>query len=83
VFEQKEYIESYVLEHYIHQMIAQDEALRKEYEQKKESDPEWAENPQQIRRWFYRRTPFWDTRIGVYPVGRIDNRDFLAHLPLE
>jgi hypothetical protein len=83
VFEQKEYIESYVLEHYIHQMLEQDEALRQEYEQKKESDPEWADSPQQIRRWFYRRTPFWDTRIGVYPVGRINNRDFLDHLPLE
>jgi len=81
VFEQKEYVETYVLEVYAREMLAQDEALRSEFEEKKASDPEFAGDPRQIRRWFYQRTPFWDDRIGVYPVGRITDRSLLALMP--
>jgi hypothetical protein len=81
VFEQKEYIESYVMENLARQMLEQDKSLRNEFEEKKAADPEWAKSPQQIRQWFYQRTPYWDSRIGIYPVGRIYNRDFLDNVP--
>jgi hypothetical protein len=81
VFEQKEYIESYVIEELARYMLEEDEALRKEFEEKKGSDPEFADSPWRIRQWFYKRTPFWDDRIGVYPVGLIDNREALEYKP--
>jgi len=81
VFEQKEYIESYVIENLARQMLEQDESLRKEFEEKKAAEPEWAKNPRQIRQWFYKRTPYWDSRLGIYPVGRIFDRDFLDNVP--
>ena len=32
--------------------------------------------------WFYRRTPWWDDRIGVYPVGWIFSAATVDALPL-
>lgn len=74
IFEQKEYIESYVIEDLARKMMATDENLAREFEEAKAADPEMAKDPRAIRRWFYRRTPYWDDRIGVYPVGKIVDR---------
>lgn len=81
IFEQKEYMETYVIEQYAAAMLEQDERLRTEFEEKLASDPEFAENPGLIRRWFYQHTPFWDDRIGIYPVGRITERKLLESMP--
>jgi hypothetical protein len=81
VFEQKEYIESYMIEELARLMLEEDEELRKEFEEKKASDTEFAESPRQIRRWFYKRTPYWDDRIGIYPVGVIADRKTLELMP--
>jgi hypothetical protein len=80
VFEQKEYAESYVMEGMAREMLATDEELRKEFEAKKEADPEFAGNPRAILNWFFQHTPYWDDRKNVYPVGKIFGEDELRDL---
>jgi hypothetical protein len=80
VFEQKEYIESYVIEDLARKMLGADENIRLEFEEMKVSDPEFGKNPWRIRRWFYQRTPYWDDRIGVYPVGKVVDRKTLDEI---
>jgi hypothetical protein len=74
IFEQKEYTDSYVMEKMAREMLEKDETLRKEFEEKKASDPEFAKHPGWIINWFYQHTPYWDDRKNVYPVGKIVNR---------
>jgi len=71
VFEQKEYAESYVMETLAREMMAKDDGLKKEFEQKKLEDAEFANNPRSILNWFYNKTPYWDNRMNIYPVGKI------------
>ncbi len=73
IFEQKEYAEAYVMEAKAREMLAADPALRAEFAAAKEADPEFAGDQEAVLNWFFRRTPWWDQRIGVYPVGRIMN----------
>ncbi len=71
VFEQKEYAESYVMESLAREMMAKDNNLKIEFEQKKHADPEFANSPWSILNWFYSKTPYWDKRMNIYPVGKI------------
>jgi len=71
IFEQKEYAEDYVLEDLARRMLAQDPALREEFEQKVHSDPQFAGNAGARLDFFYRRSPYWDERMNVYPLGRV------------
>ncbi len=73
-FEQKEYGESYVIEKMAVEMLANDQALKREFEQKKAADTTFAKNPQLILNWFYSKSPYFDERKGVYPVGKIYDR---------
>lgn len=83
VFEQKEYAENYVLEKMAARMLAEDTALKQEFELKKANDPSFASNPQQILNWFYSKSPYIDQRRGMYPVGKIFSPDLLNSLDLE
>jgi hypothetical protein len=83
VFERVEYVESYVIEKMIPEMIAENPKLLEELEAAKEASPEFADDPWAIRYWFYAKTPYYDPRVGVYPVGMIDDPAVLAGLPLE
>ena len=80
VFEQKEYVESYVLEEQARLMLAADPRLKKEYLTKMKSDSAFAANPRAIRQWFYEKSPYWDRFKDVYPVGRIEDRAVLELL---
>jgi hypothetical protein len=71
VFQQKEYVESYVMEVMAREMLAKDAALKKEFEQKKSEDAEFAKNPRAILNWFYSKTPYWDKELNIYPLGKI------------
>ncbi len=71
IFEQKEYAESYVMEVEARKMLAQSPELRKEFETQKASDPAFAKDPRAMYNWFYQRSPWFDNRLNVYPVGRI------------
>jgi hypothetical protein len=52
-------------------MLEKNPALREEYEKKVASDPAFAANPHARLQFFYRRSPYWDKQMNLYPVGRI------------
>jgi len=70
-FEQKEYGEDYVVEKLAREMLANDPKLREEYEKLLASDAAFASNPHARLEFFYRRSPYWDQQMNLYPVGRI------------
>ncbi|MDH3493135.1 MAG: M14 family metallopeptidase [Acidobacteriota bacterium] len=80
IFEQKEYSESYVMEDIAAEMLKKDPDLEAEFNEKLK-DAAFASDPRARLRFFYERSPYFDKRIGEYPVGRIvDNKaaSFLA-----
>jgi hypothetical protein len=83
IFEQKEYTETYVMEAMAREMLAKDESLREEFDQALAADSTMAGNQWRILNWFYKRTPYWDDRKDVYPVGKIIERSIVENLDLE
>lgn len=69
-FEQKEYGEAYVVEKLAREMLAKDPQLRAEFERGLK-DPKFAGSPRDRLNFFYRRSPYWDQQMGLYPVGRV------------
>ena len=65
-----EYAEGYVMEPTAERMLAEDPALRAEFERALRDDPKLAASRGERLDWFYRRTPFFDERWRLYPVGR-------------
>jgi hypothetical protein len=80
IFEQKEYGEGYVLEKYARQMLERDPKLRKEFEDRLAADPKFSASPSARLNFFYQRSPYWDPKLGLYPVGRVGS---LAGIPLD
>ncbi|HEY5612187.1 MAG TPA: M14 family metallopeptidase [Lysobacter sp.] len=72
-FERKEYMEDYVAEEVARDMLAGDASLKAAFEQRLESDPEFANNPQARLEFFHRLHSSWDSRHNVYPVLRTDH----------
>jgi hypothetical protein len=70
-FEQKEYGEDYVVEKLAREMLAADPGLREEYQQQLAGDQQFAASPSARLEFFYRRSPYWDQQMNLYPVGRI------------
>ncbi|MCD4746219.1 MAG: M14 family metallopeptidase [Bacteroidales bacterium] len=77
IFEQKEYGENYVMEKVAREMLAKDPELKKEFEQKKINDPDFANSQWHQLNWFYQKTPYWDEKKDVYPVGKIYEKKVL------
>lgn len=71
IFEQKEFGEDYVVERLAREMLANDPALRREFEQHVATDPRFAASPRDRLRFFYERSPYNDAQKNLYPVGRI------------
>jgi len=71
IFEEKEYAEHYVLEALAREMLANDPKLQQEFEHQLTIDPEFAASPSARLRFFYKRSPYWDPQMNLYPVGRI------------
>ena len=71
IFEQKEYGETWIMEKIARDMIRENPALKTEFEAKKAADPAFAGSQWLQLNWFYARTPYWDERKDVYPVGRL------------
>lgn len=80
IFEQKEYGEPYVVEALAREMLERDPALELEFKQRLESDREFASSPSSRLEFFYKRSPYWDPLMNLYPVGRITRA---LDLPLE
>ena len=73
IFEQKEYFSDYIMEKIAAEMLAKDENLRREFEEKLK-DEKFAKSPRARLSFFYERSPYADKRIGLYPVGRITKK---------
>jgi hypothetical protein len=71
IFEQKEYAEAYVIEKYARDRLAADPELEAEFERLLAADRGFATSPEARLNFFYRRSPWWDARLGLYPVGRL------------
>jgi hypothetical protein len=70
ILQRTEYIEGYAIAPLAERMLARDPALRRAFEAKLKSDPKFAADPDARLGWFYERTPYWDERYLLYPVGR-------------
>jgi len=70
IFERTEYYETYVMEPLAEKMLAADPKLKAEFEKKLESDPAFRASSDQRLRFFYERSPYFDARWMLYPVGR-------------
>jgi len=71
LFERKEYAEPYVMESLARDMLEKDPKLKEEFERRLAEDKEFAASPEARLEFFYRRSPWWDDRLGLYPVGRL------------
>lgn len=69
-FERKEYMEAYVAEEVAEKMLADDPALKAEFERRLREDAAFAADPRARLDFFYRRHPSWDERYRLYPVMR-------------
>lgn len=64
-----EYIEGYVLAPMAERMLADDLKLKADFEAKLGADRKFAASPAARLRWFYERSPYYDDRYLLYPVG--------------
>jgi hypothetical protein len=71
IFEEKEYAEHYVLEALAREMIAKDPVVEQEFQKLLTLDSEFAASPSARLRFFYKRSPYWDPQMNLYPAGRI------------
>ena len=68
---QKEGFSPYVFEDKAAAFLNKNPTIKKEFEEKKKSDPEFAESMWAQLRWVYRTTPHYEKTHNLYPVGRI------------
>jgi hypothetical protein len=65
-----EYVEGYIMEPLAERMLAEDPKLAAEFQAKVESDEAFRGSPRARLQWLYEKTPFYDERARLYPVGR-------------
>lgn len=70
LLERKEGVESNVLEAMAAEALA-DPGVRAAYEAALRADPAMLEDPDRRLWWFYERSPFFDSEVGLYPVFRV------------
>ncbi len=69
ILQRTEYIEGYVVAPMAERMLADDPKLKADFETKLAADPKFAASPAVRLRWFYERSPYYDDRYLLYPVG--------------
>jgi hypothetical protein len=69
ILQRTEYIEGYVLAPMAEQMLTNNPALKTEFETKLRDDPKFSADPEARKRWFYERSPYYDNRYLLYPIG--------------
>jgi hypothetical protein len=70
ILQPTEYVEAYIMEPMAERMLAEDPKLAEEFRRKLESDADFRGNSRARLQWLYQRTPFYDERARLYPVGR-------------
>ena len=68
--QQKEYFSGYVFEDVALDLLSNDEALRRAYEEARQRHPEWTESPRSALQWIYERSPHYEGSANRYPVFR-------------
>ena len=68
---QKEYFSSYVFEDLAVEILENDQKLKKELEDKKNTDEEFNKNPSAQLQFIYERSPHFEQSYNKYPVGRV------------
>lgn len=79
IFEQKEYAETYVMDKIADKML-KDENTKAEFEKWKKDNPQSVNNQRDIVNWFYKRTPYWDNHLNIYPVGKVYDEKIFENL---
>lgn len=69
ILQRTEYIEGYVIAPMAEKMLAEDPKLKAEFEARLAADDKFAQDPTARLQWFYARSPFYDERYLLYPVG--------------
>jgi hypothetical protein len=69
VLQRTEYVEDYLMDPLADRLLESDPVLRAAF-QEAMNDPAFAADPARRRRWFYQRTPWFDSRWRLYPVAR-------------
>jgi hypothetical protein len=70
ILQRTEYFEDYAIVSLAEHMLARDPQLKSEFEAKLERDEAFAADARARLEWFYRRSPWYDDRYRLYPVGR-------------
>lgn len=70
ILQRTEYIEAYAIAPLAERMLAENPELRREFEAKLAADPAFAADGDARLAWLYARTPYFDDRYLLYPVGR-------------
>jgi len=83
IFERREYAEAYVMEPLAQRMLAEEEGLRAEFEQRLLGDADFAKSPGARLDFFYQRSPYSDATWNVYPVGRLVDEAAAAPILVE
>ena len=70
ILQRTEYIEGYAIAPLADRMLAADPELKRQFEAKLAADPAFAADADARLAWFYERTPYYDERYLLYPIGR-------------
>ena len=70
ILQRAEYFEAYVMEPMARRMLDASPELRRAFREKLRDDPVFAKDPRARLQWFYEKTPYWDRRWRIIPVGR-------------
>jgi hypothetical protein len=70
ILQRTEYIEGYAVAPLAERMLAADPELKAEFERQLKADKAFAADPEARLAWFYERTPYFDDRYLLYPIGR-------------
>lgn len=70
ILQRVEYMEPYAIAPMAERMLENDPQLKAEFEKRVKEDPTFAASPIRRLQFFYERSPFYDDRYLLYPVGR-------------
>jgi hypothetical protein len=70
MLQRTEYMEAYVIAPMAEAMLKADPKLKAEFAAKLAADPDFAADGNRRLAWFYQRSPYYDDRYLLFPVGR-------------
>lgn len=71
ILQQKEHYSDYVFEDTAAKLLKENPALKAELESKKQTDPEFAKNPEAQLEWIYKHSAYYEKAHLQYPVYRV------------